>query len=48
MAKKIATAEAVFRACEELDAAGSPWNRDDVRYRVGGGGFNVIDPVLGT
>jgi len=46
MAKKIATAEAVFRACEELDAAGSPWNRDDVRYRVGGGGFNVIDPLI--
>ena len=46
MAKKIATAEAVFRACEELDAAGNPWNRDDVRYRVGGGGFNVIDPLI--
>jgi len=46
MAKKIATAEAVFRACEELDAAGHPWNRDDVRYRVGGGGFNVIDPLI--
>lgn len=46
MAKKIATAEAVFRACEELDAAGQPWNRDDVRYRVGGGGFNVIDPLI--
>lgn len=46
MAKKIASEEAVFRACEELDATGQPWNRDDVRYRVGGGGFNVIVPLI--
>lgn len=46
MAKKIATAAAVFRACNELDAGGQSWNRDDVRLRVGGGGFNIIDPLI--
>lgn len=46
MSRKIATPAAVFAACETLEEAGKPWNRDDVRYAVGGGGYNVIDPLI--
>lgn len=48
MSRKIATPAAVFAACEALEEAGKPWNRDDVRYSVGGGGYNVIDPLIQT
>lgn len=46
MSNKIATPAAVFVACDYLEASGKPWNRDDVRIEVGGGGFNVIDPLI--
>lgn len=46
MSRKIATAAAVFAACDRLDASAAAWNRDDVRAAVGGGGFNVIDPLI--
>lgn len=46
MSRKIATPAAVFAACEALEEAGKPWNRDDVRHAVGGGGYNVIDPLI--
>ncbi len=47
MSRKIATATAVFNACEHLElSAAEHWNRDDVRNLVGGGGFNVIDPLI--
>lgn len=46
MSKKIATSEAVFAACEALAATGKPWNRDDVRHKIGGGSFNAIDPLI--
>lgn len=46
MSRKIATPTAVFNACDELEASGKPWNRDDVRLHVGGGGYNVIDPLI--
>lgn len=48
MSKKIATPAVVFAACDRLEAAGESWNRDDVRIAVGGGGFNVIDPLIKT
>lgn len=46
MSKKKATPSAVFAACEALDQSGNPWNRDDVRLAVGGGGYSVIDPLI--
>ena len=46
MSRKIATPAAVFAACEALEEAGKPWNRDDVRHAVGGGGYSVIDPLI--
>jgi len=46
MSRKIATPTAVFAACDRLDTSGKPWNRDDVRILVGGGGFSVIDPLI--
>lgn len=46
MSAKIATVSAVFAACEELDKSEKTWNRDDVRSRVGGGGYNLIDPLI--
>lgn len=46
MSRKIATPVAVFAACDQLDTSGKPWNRDDVRIAVGGGGFSVIDPLI--
>ena len=46
MSRKIATPEAVFNACENLELSGKTWNRDDVRHAVGGGGYNVIDPLI--
>ncbi|MBL4705528.1 MAG: DNA-binding protein, partial [Flavobacteriales bacterium] len=48
MSRKIATPAAVFEACDQLDDSGKPWNRDDVRVAVGGGGFSVIDPLIQT
>ena len=48
MSRKIATPEAVFNACEKLERSGKTWNRDDVRHAVGGGGYNVIDPLIQT
>lgn len=46
MSRKIATPTAVFAACDELEATGKAWNRDDVRLAVGGGGYNVIAPLI--
>ncbi len=46
MSTKIATVSAVFAACEDLDKLQKPWNRDDVRSMIGGGGYNVIDPLI--
>lgn len=46
MSRKIATPAAVFEACDQLDASDKPWNREDVRLAVGGGGYSVIDPLI--
>lgn len=46
MSRKIATPSAVFTACDTLEISGKPWNRDDVRFSVGGGGYSVIDPLI--
>ncbi|MEE8057200.1 MAG: DNA-binding protein [Pseudomonadales bacterium] len=46
MTRKIATVAGVFLACDELDKSGKTWNRVDVRRLVGGGGYNVIDPLI--
>lgn len=46
MSRKIATPAAVFQVCEQLDATGKPWNREDVRLALGGGGYAVIDPLI--
>ena len=48
MSKKIATPKAVFNACDELDTKRENWNREDVRLLIGGGGYNVIDPLIKT
>lgn len=46
MSQRIATPAAVFAVCDRLSASEVGWNRDDVRLAVGGGGFNVIDPLI--
>lgn len=51
MSQKKATPKAVFAACQQLAASseeGESWNRDDVRFLVGGGSFAVIDPLIKT
>ncbi|WP_119396394.1 DNA-binding protein [Salinibius halmophilus] len=46
--KRIATLDAVFDACNELEEAGIAWDRDDVRAKIGGGSYSVIEPLIKT